>query len=54
VRSAIKTRAAVEFLQLAKKEQERLNRFVTNLWIEGTQVARSSGRWKPESSIRST
>ncbi len=48
VRSAIKTRADVEFLRLAKKEQDRLNRFVTSLWIEGTQMARSSGRWKTE------
>lgn len=48
VRSAIKTRADVEFLRLAKKEEERLNRFVTSLWIEGTQMARSSGRWKTE------
>jgi len=48
VRSALKTRAEVEFLRLAKKEEERLNRFVTNLWIEGTQMARSSGRWKTE------
>lgn len=48
VRSALGARAEVEFLRLAKKEEERLNRFVTNLWIEGTQIARSSGRWKTE------
>jgi c-di-GMP-binding flagellar brake protein YcgR len=49
VRSALGARAEVEFLRLAKKEEERLNRFVTSLWIEGTQIARSSGRWKTES-----
>lgn len=54
VRSALKTQAVLEFLRLAKREEERLNRFVTSLWIEGTSTARSSGRWKPESSIRST
>jgi hypothetical protein len=48
VRTALKTRAEFEFLRLAKAEEERLNRFVTNLWIEGTQMARSSGRWKTE------
>lgn len=49
VRSALGARAEVEFLRLAKKEEERLNRFVTSLWIEGTQIARSSGSWKTES-----
>jgi hypothetical protein len=48
VRSALGTRVEVEFLRLAKKEEDRLNRFVTSLWIEGTQIARSSGRWKTE------
>ena len=48
VRTALKTRAEFEFLRLAKKEEDRLNRFVTNLWMEGTQMARSSGRWKTE------
>ena len=48
VRSAVGARAEVEFLRLAKKEEERLNRFVTSLWIEGTQIARGSGRLKTE------
>jgi hypothetical protein len=49
VRSALGAKAEVEFLRLGKNEEERLNRFVTNLWIEGTQMARSSGRWNAES-----
>ena len=52
VRSALGTRVEVEFLRLANDEEGRLNRFVTSLWLEGTQTARSGGRWKPES-IRS-
>lgn len=48
VRSALGARAEVEFLRLAPKEEERLNRFVTSLWMEGTQIARSSGRWKSD------
>jgi len=48
VRSALGARADVEFLRLAKKEEERLNRFMTSLWIEGTQIARSSGHLKTE------
>jgi hypothetical protein len=48
VRSALGTRVEMEFLRLTRKEEERLNRFVTSLWIEGTQIARSSGRWKTE------
>jgi hypothetical protein len=49
VRSALGARAEVEFLRMAPKEWERLNRFVTSLWMEGTQIARGSGRWKAES-----
>jgi len=48
VRAALGARAEVEFLRLAKDEEGRLNRFVTSLWLEGTQIARSSGRWKTE------
>ena len=48
VRAALGARAEVEFLRLAKKEEERLDRFVTSLWIEGTQIARGSGRWKTQ------
>jgi len=48
VRSALGARVEVEFLRLAKQEEERLNRFVTSLWIEGTQIARGSGRLKTE------
>jgi len=49
VRSALGARAEVEFLRLAPQEAVRLNRFVTSLWMEGTQIARSSGRWRVES-----
>jgi hypothetical protein len=49
VRSALGLRAEVEFLRLAPKEWDRLNRFVTSLWMEGTQIARGSGRWRAES-----
>ena len=48
VRLAVGARAEVEFLRLAKKEEERLDHFVTSLWMEGTQIARGSGRWKTE------
>lgn len=46
VRSSVGSRAELEFLRVAKQEEERLNEFILSLWIEGTQIARSSGRWK--------
>jgi c-di-GMP-binding flagellar brake protein YcgR len=46
VRSSLGSRAELEFLRVAPKEEERLNEFILSLWIEGTQIARSSGRWK--------
>jgi hypothetical protein len=49
VRAAVGGRTELEFLKLAPQEEDRLNRFVTSLWMEGTQIARSSGRWKTES-----
>jgi hypothetical protein len=44
VRSSLGSRVEVEFLRVAKQEAERLNQFLLNLWIDGTQIARSSGR----------
>jgi len=44
VRSSLGSRAELEFLRVAKAEEERLNQFILNLWIDGTQIARSSGR----------
>ncbi len=46
VRSSLGSRVELEFLRVAPKEKERLNEFILSLWIEGTQMARSSGRWK--------
>ncbi|HYM38231.1 MAG TPA: PilZ domain-containing protein [Nitrospiraceae bacterium] len=48
VRSALGARVEMEFLRLAQQENARLNQFITNLWIEGTQIARSSGGWKTQ------
>ena len=49
VRSSVGSRAELEFLRMAKQEDERLSQFILSLWIEGTQIARSSGRWKSQS-----
>ena len=49
VRSSLGSRAELEFLRMAKQEDERLSQFILSLWIEGTQIARSSGRWKSQS-----
>lgn len=44
VRQVNGTRLGLEFLQMARKEEERLSEFILNLWLEGTQMARK-GRW---------
>ena len=49
VRSSLGLRAELEFLRVTKQEEERLSQFILSLWIEGTQIARSSGRWKSQS-----
>ena len=48
VRSSLGAQADLEFVRVAKQEKERLSQYILNLWIEGTQIARSSGRWKPQ------
>ena len=48
VRTVHGTRLGLEFLRMNEKEKERLSQFILNLWIEGTQIARSGGREKTQ------
>lgn len=42
VRSVQGVHLGVEFLRLTKHEEVRLSKFMQNLWLEGTQIARRS------------